>query len=154
MPWEGRRYQKAPYIQPIQPTVAFLFVARHSREFGFFGRVNGRHGWGVFDLPTVFDGAKSRSNFLGFFRENDVRDLRSFDYLEWILIFSGRESYFFWEGCLLFFLGSQLNWIWFLFFVLLNFFDFCFWLLTIILIIFFFLKFQIHHLVNLFRTVA
>ena len=38
----------------------------------------------------------------------------------------------FWEGCLLFFLGSQLNWIWFLFFVLLNFFDFCFWLLTII----------------------
>jgi len=62
----------------------------------FLGRVNGRHGWGVFDLPTVFDGAKSRSDFLGFFlREND--EMRSFDYLEWILIFQGGFFFFsFW----------------------------------------------------------
>ena len=75
----------------------------------------------------MFDGAKSRSNFLGFFRENDVRDLRSFDYLEWILIFSGRESYFFLGGLSSFLFGftTELNMVSF-FFVLLNFFDFCF----------------------------
>ena len=49
--------------------------------------------------------------FRFFLREND--EMRSFDYLEWILIFHG-------EGDFFSFLGSQLNWIWFLLFVLLN----------------------------------
>jgi len=65
-----------------------------------------------FDLPTVFDGAKSRSDFLGFFlREND--EMRSFDYLEWILIFQGGFFSF------LFGFTTELNMV--SFFVLLNF---------------------------------
>jgi len=136
MPWEGRRFKKLPtFSQSSQQSPFFLSLGTHV-NLVFLGRVNGRHGWGVFDLPTVFDGAKSRSDFFRVFSSwkwDEILRLLGMDF-----DFSGRVFFFsFWVH----------NWTEYgFFFCFVKFSFFCFWLLTIILIIFFFLKFQIHHL--------
>ena len=143
MPWEGRTKSSLKSANPANSCLSFC---RSALTWIWFFWARYRTAWmGSFRSSNgVWRRKKPFGLFRGFFlREND--EMRSFDYLEWILIFQGRFFSF------LFGFRTKLNMVSFFLFC---YFLFCFWLLTIILIIFFFLKFQIHHLVNLFWTVA